>query len=777
MLVYQKRAADRAHFPRPRDMPGLLHALLIQRGIASEGEAQAFLNPGEGMLNDPMLLSSMPEAVARIRRAVDAREKICVYGDYDVDGVGAAAILYLHLKSLGADVRTYLPSRHDEGYGLNEAAVRSLAAEIALLVTVDCGIGSRELVALSKSLGMDVVVTDHHRPGEVLPDCPVVNPLLNGYPCPHLSGAGVAWKLVEALSGRKAALELVDLAALSTVADVVPLVSENRAIVRLGLDRLNGHPRVGIRALREVAGIAGIAGKALTAAHIGFQIAPRLNAGGRLGSAGRALRLLITGDREEAAALAAELEAENVERRRVEAEILREAEDMLRDFDFPAHRAIVLAKDGWNAGALGLAASRLVERYHCPAILMTSDGDRLKGSCRSISGVDIFGALSGVREHLERFGGHRQAAGLSLPAENLGPFAAALDDYLWRTVPRSAYVPSLEYDLDAPLSALDPQAVMELDALEPTGMGNPAPVLRARATVASARAVGKDGAHLKLTVAADDRALPAVLFSEGARANGLSGEYDMLFAPRINAWMGRATVELQLRALEPIDPAARISANLPGRPALMVRFLTEMLYNRGIGLSEGRAVPARALRKAFADDPQGTLVVCRDFPQALYLIERLDGLRFDLFVGGYPPDPRAFNAVCVLPVGDPPRNYRQVIPAEDIEGAPAVSWEELPDVDGLRDAYRAIRRLSRRPAHFTDFAGLCHILSEECDLSVVGSAAALLALQDMHLIELPDGGQRLRILPAEKTDPLDSAVVLKILRLRAEGREGSGREQ
>jgi len=756
-------------------MPGLLHALLIQRGIASEEEARSFLNPGEAALFDPMLLSSMAEAVSRIRRAIAAREKICVYGDYDVDGVGASAILYLHLKSLGADVRTYLPSRHDEGYGLNEAAVRSLAKEAALLVSVDCGIGARELVALAKSLGMDVVVTDHHRPGDALPDCPVVNPLLGDYPCPHLSGAGVAWKLVEALSGREAAMEFVDLAALSTVADVVPLVSENRAIVRLGLLRLNANPREGIRALREVAGISE---RALTAGHIGFQIGPRLNAGGRLGSAERALRLLITGDAAEAEALASELEAENQERRRVEAEMLREAEGMLGDFDFPAHRAIVLAKDGWNAGVLGLAAARLAEKYHHPAILLTADGDRLKGSCRSIAGVDIFEALSGVSEHLERFGGHRQAAGLTLLRENLAPFAAALDEFLWQTVPRDAYVPALEYDLAVPLCALDRHAVAALEALEPTGMGNPQPVLRARATVSSARAVGKDGAHLRLTVAADDCRLPGVFFSEGARADGLSGEYDMLFAPRLNAWMGRATVELQLRAMEPLDPAARISANLPGRPALMVRFLTEMLYNRGIGLSDGGWVPVRALRKALADDPQGTLVLCRDFPQAAYLVERLDGLRFDLFFGGYPPDPRAFNAICVLPFGDPPRNYRRIIAAERIEGAPAVAWaEELPDVDGLRDAYRAIRRLSRRPAHFADFAGLCHLLSAECDLSAVGCAAALAALEDMGLIELPDGGRRLRICPAEKTDPLDSSVVLKILRLRAEGREGSGREQ
>ena len=391
MLVYHKREAERVHFARPEGMPHLLHALLIQRGVASAAEAEAFLAPTEALLHDPLLLSDMDRAVSRLQSALAAGERVCVYGDYDVDGVCAAAILFLHLRSLGAKARVYLPDRQREGYGLNEEAVRALAADTDLLVSVDCGVNAVDMASLARRLGMDIVITDHHRPGETLPDCPVVDPLLNDYPCPHLSGAGVAFKLVEALSGRAAAMEYIDLAALSTVADVVPLLDENRFIVRAGLQRMNERPRPGVAALKRVAGLEN---RALTAGHLGFQLGPRLNAGGRLGSARRGLELLLTEDRARAEALAEELDAENSARRNVENAILDQAEEALRDFDFPARRAIVLAREGWNPGVLGLAASRLVEKYHYPAILLCEENGVLKGSCRSIPGVDIFAALS-----------------------------------------------------------------------------------------------------------------------------------------------------------------------------------------------------------------------------------------------------------------------------------------------------------------------------------------------------------------------------------------------
>ena len=768
MLVYRKREAERSYFARPEDMPRLLHALLLQRGVASADAARAFLSPDAGSLCDPMLLSDMAAAVSRLRKALDAGERICVYGDYDVDGVCASAILCLHLKTLGADARVYLPDRHREGYGLNEAAVRALAEDTGLLLTVDCGVNAVDMAALAKELGMDVVITDHHRPGGTLPDCSLVNPLLNGYPCPHLSGAGVAFKLVEALSGRDAAMEYIDLAALSTVADVVPLLGENRFIVRAGLERMNGRPRVGIAALKRAAGLEG---KALTAGHLGFQLGPRLNAGGRLGSARRGLELLLTNDEARAEALAAELEAENSARRDVEKGILAEAEAMLEDFDFPGHRAIVLAREGWNTGVLGLAAARLVEEYHYPAILLCDEGGVLKGSCRSIPGVDIFAALTAAGEHLTKYGGHKQAAGLTLARGALEPFKAALEAYLRENVPAEAWVPAMEYDLDVGLGDLDAYAVAALEQLQPTGMGNPAPVLRTRATLENARRIGRDGAHLSLFARDGGGGLRGVMFSAGERAGEARGECDLLFTPKLNTWQGRTSVEMEMRAMEPLDARARIEASRGQRDALVFHFLTEMLYNKGIDPQAGAFSPGD-VRALLSASPQGTLLAAADFEQALFLIgivEEEPALRCDVTIGAYPQDARAFNALCLLPAGREARNYRRVLWAREVRGAPACAWRaELPDVDGLREAYRALRGILRRPAVYEGLAGLCRLVGGECGLSGVGAGAALLALQDMRLIKTDERGARL--LPMEKRDPMESAVVQTLLRLRAEGR-------
>ncbi len=339
---------------------------MCSAAYASADEARAFLSPGEEILRDPLLLSDMEKAVSRLRAALAKGERICVYGDYDVDGVTASAILSLHLKSLGADVRAYLPDRHREGYGLNEEAVRALAKDTGLLLTVDCGVNAVDMAALAKELGMDIVITDHHRPGADAAGLPAGRPAFERLPLPHLSGAGVAFKLVEALSGRAAAMEYIDLAALSTVADVVPLLDENRFIVRAGLERMNERPRVGIAALKRAAGLEE---NTLTAGHLGFQLGPRLNAGGRLGSARRGLELLLTNDEARAEALAAELEAENSERRNVERAISRAGGGDAGGFRLPRpsrHRARPRGLEHGRTGAGGGAAGGEISLSHHP---------------------------------------------------------------------------------------------------------------------------------------------------------------------------------------------------------------------------------------------------------------------------------------------------------------------------------------------------------------------------------------------------------------------------
>ena len=791
MLRYVKRNPDPVPFERPEGMAEALHRLLVERGIASAEEAERFLNPGEGDLIDPLRLSSMAEAVRHIRDAMDAGKTLCVYGDYDVDGVSASAILALWLRGQGADARVYLPSRHNEGYGLNEAAIREIAGWAGLMVTVDCGVTSVELVALAKSLGLDVIVTDHHRciesdPGApdaapVLPDCPVVNPLLNGYPFPSLCGAGVAWKLVWALGGRDAAMEYVDIAALATVADVVPLTGENRVIVRLGLAEINRAPRPGVAALIASAGLTG---RRITASNIAFQLSPRLNAGGRLGSAMRAHALLCAGDEAEAMPLAGELEEENTRRRQLENRVLNEAEAQLKDFDFASRRAIILAGRDWNPGIIGLAASRLVERYHYPVILLSDQGEKLTGSCRSIEGVDIHAALTGCREHIVRYGGHRQAAGLTLAPGALDAFRDAMDAWLTENVNPEVYIPVESYDTEADFSDLDTGLVSALDALQPTGFGNPAPMFRAACRVIEDRAVGADGAHLKLTLAQNGRRMGGIMFREGARAGQLPPEIDLLFEPSLNTFMGRTEVQLTVRAMAPTDPVLRLRDKIPEEMALQCRFLTSILYNTKI-ISSGeplKAVEMADLSAMFAAQPQGTLVLAAGLGVAAALVRGLEAPASDVTIGRLPEDPRAFNTVCVWPDGGRiPKGYRRIVLA-GVPGeypilsdaarlrirVPAPWTDTLPELEDMRAAYRGAMRLMHRPGHYASLSALAREVGEEAGLPETAAQGSLLAMRDMGLFdfEADSANVCLQRSARGKVDPQESPVWQALQRWR-----------
>ena len=788
MLKYAARSTTSTDFPRPADMPEALHRLLTARGIASEAEAERFLHPDAACLRDPFLLSNMHAAVARIQSAVAMGETICVYGDYDVDGVCASAILSGYLKSRGADVRVYLPSRHSEGYGLNEHAVREIAGWASLMVTVDCGVTSVELVALAKSLGMDAIVTDHHRPAEQLPDCPVVNPLLNDYPFPYLCGAGVAWKLVWALSGEGDASEdsglpldtlpptaraWVDVAALATVADVVSLTDENRAIVRLGLEAINRNSRPGVAALIEAAGLSG---KRVTSTAIAFQLAPRLNAGGRLGSAMRSLALVAAEDAGDAARLAAELDGENAARKQIEQQILREAEAQLADFDFPVHRALILAGKDWNAGVIGLAASRLVEKYHYPVVMLADQGDRMTGSCRSIPGVDIHAALCGCAEWLERFGGHRQAAGLTLLPEKLAGFRAAMDAWLSENVDPNAYIPVQEYDTEVDFSHITPGFIAALEGLQPTGFGNPAPVFRAAAEVVEARAVGAEGAHLKLTLAQDGRRLGGIAFREGPRASKLAGAVDVLFAPKLNTYMGRTEAQLEVRALNDVDAKARLTPKLADEIRLQCDFLTEILYNKKIS-PKTEPLPdlsPEALKAWLEQSPQGTLVIAGDSALAARLLDAVAPAEPDVCVGAWQEDARAFNALCLCPpLSALPGAYRRIVLAgvpEAIELSLAAhqrayrlpvrpAWAELlPDIDQMRAAFVALMRVGRRPAYCASLNQLARMTAEEAGQDPRTALASLLAMADMGLLELTLEPFSVRRSGLKKADPAGSPL-------------------
>ena len=692
MLRVVRRDRPRPAWDRPEGMPEMIYELLIRRGIKSLGEARAFLNPGWDQVRDPFALRDMDRAAERIHQAKERGERVCVYGDYDADGVCATAILLRQLRKMGIDCDHYIPSRHQEGYGLNESALREIAREHSLLVSLDCGVTSAELVDFAVSLGLECVITDHHTPGEKLPDCPVVNPMLGGYPFAGVCGAGVAFKVAQALRG-EAALEEIDLAAFATVADVVPLLDENRALVALGLKRMNESPRPGIRALAKAAGIEG---KEITAETIAFRLGPRINASGRMGDAGRALRLLLAETEAEAEPLARELEEENQRRKGEEVRILREAGAQMADFDWVGRRAIVLAGEDWNPGVVGLAASHITERYGYPSVMLTRKGEEYTGSCRSIEGVNIHKALTMCADCLNRFGGHKQAAGLSLNAERLEEFKGRLDDAIRQISQKEDFVPRVVCDMEYPLGDMTLEAVEMLSRLEPTGMGNPPPLFSAPARVAAARAVGADGSHLKLTLRDGDRQVDGIWFGQGARAAEFTDEeVEVIFSPSVNRYMGNETLQCQVQRLIGGQREAVKRACASKVCRLQGAYLTNVLYNKNDISPEPEAVTREDVERFLTEDPQGTLVVS-------YSGDALDLPGADLLLGRWPREAGCYNAVCVCPVGPAPGGYRRVIlwdiPPELAErgdawtGVTAPELGELPDLEGMREIYRTARQ-------------------------------------------------------------------------------------
>ena len=528
--------------------PDWMSALLRARGIATDEEARRFLSPSLSDLHDPFLLPGMEEAVALLRQAIADRATILVYGDYDADGVCAASILMEALHEEGASLAYRIPSRQDEGYGLNEAAVREIAEKASLLITVDCGVSNHQEVALAKELGLTVIVTDHHQPPETLPPADVVmDPLLGGYPFPGLCGAGVALKICQALQGMPGVEKRLDLAALATVADVVPLRDENRIIVREGLRRMENTARPGLKALMASAGVTA----PLTADHLAFRLGPRLNAAGRLGDAKLGVHLLLTPDPAKAERIARMLEETNRQRQELERRITGEALTGLRPEALAEAHVILVAGEHWNPGLIGLTAGRLCERFHLPAVALSLDGETAVGSCRSIPGVNIHRMLSACADLLERFGGHEQAAGLTVRTENIPLLRDRLEALISAAAPEEAFLPSMEYDLSVPFRTWTPEALARLSRLEPTGCGNPAPLFLLRdAEVRSLRRVGSDGSHLKLSVLDEDlSAVDGIAFSLGEIADEAPRKLDLLYRPVLNDFRGRRSVEAQVAAI------------------------------------------------------------------------------------------------------------------------------------------------------------------------------------------------------------------------------------
>jgi single-stranded-DNA-specific exonuclease len=544
--------------------------VLVRRGLADPAAARAFL--AAEAVHDPRAFAGMDAAVELILRHVAAGSRITVHGDYDVDGVCSTALLVRMLRRLEADIDSFLPSRMEDGYGLAAATVERLAARgTRLLITVDCAITAVEEVALARRLGLDVVVTDHHQPRAdgALPDAPIVHPSIGGYPCPDLCAAGVAYKLAQALAlaaGRDPGEPDVDLdlVALATVADLVPLRDENRRLVRAGLRTLAATDKPGLRALMRVARVDP---SGLDARSVGFRLAPRINAAGRLHRADAGVELLLTTDEARAAAIAEELDATNAERRFTEQRILFEAEAQVRELgERPAY---VLAGEGWHPGVIGIVASRIVERYHRPAILIALgvggiDAARLAepdpplgtGSGRSIPAFDLLGALHAAAPLLERYGGHRAAAGLTIDPRRVDELRAAVEAHAAELLAPEDFVPVERVDAVVSGSHLGLALADELAQLEPTGMGNPGVnLLVPGAALTDVRQMGEDGKHVRFTVEASGGRCRAVAFGCDGRLPVKAGTpADATFRLERNSWNGAVEPRLRLRHAQPCAP-------------------------------------------------------------------------------------------------------------------------------------------------------------------------------------------------------------------------------
>jgi single-stranded-DNA-specific exonuclease len=538
----------------------LTAGVLVRRGYDDPAAARVFLD-GALPPHDPFRLGDMRAACERIHAAVAAGRRICVHGDYDVDGIAATTLAVLLLRELGADVVWHLPSRFDEGYGVRSETLARLADEgCGLVLTVDCGITAVAEVAEAKERGLEVIVTDHHRPGETLPDCPLVATRPSSYPFPELCGTGVVYKLGQALFGVDSEIPKrhLDLVGLATIADVVPLLDENRALAIAGLRELARTQKPGLRALMRSAGVDPAA---VDAGSVGFRLAPRINAAGRLGHPRAALELLLTDDADDARRLADSLEELNRERQAVEGRILREAVAEIEAWPESERRrrAYVVAGEDWHEGVIGIVASRLVERYNRPVVLIAGGEGNWKGSGRSIPSFDLHGGLAACSSLLERWGGHRAAAGLSIRPENVAEFAARFaahaagllaDEDLRQVTRVDAIVPrrtSLTLDL-----------CTELARLAPFGLGNPEVTLLASGCELGDLATVGDGKHLRFRVRCDGSdAGSAIAFGLGSQLDAFrrEGRYDVVFRLAENRWNGTVAPQLVVRRIAAAEPS------------------------------------------------------------------------------------------------------------------------------------------------------------------------------------------------------------------------------
>lgn len=774
-------------------LPERLLELLLDREIDTPEKIERYLHPKREDLLDPMLMQDMDKAVNVIRDAIEKHEEITVFGDYDVDGVTATAILLTYLRKQGAQVGFYIPDRHGEGYGLNIAAIEQIATHSKLLITVDCGITCAAEVARAKELGMRVIVTDHHQIGPQIPECEaVLNPLLGHYPFRRLCGAGVAFKLVQAMGGTEAIESLWELAALATIADIVPLMDENRVIVYYGLAAMAATQRPGLIALMESAGVDL---QKVSSSDVAFRMAPRINAGGRLALASRGVQLLTTRRMDTAREIAEELNQDNIRRRELEIEIFQQADEMTRQqIDFMNERAIVVCGEGWNPGVIGLAASRLVEKYKWPTILLSRDGDICVGSARSIPGVNIHEAMSTCRDLFIRFGGHAQAAGLTIEAKNVPEFKRRLSEAIREQAAPEAFIPTEEYDLELELSEMTEAFVDAFSTMQPTGFGNPAPVFCVRGVhTTDVRTIGKDGAHLRMRLAQGSDMRSAIGFRMGDRAANLPEVIEAIITLSINVWQDKRSVQCELRQMQAYMPGKAFIAEcqrqsekisnamlstlcLPDQKAENIERMT---------LEQAKTVLASEFEKGY----QGILIGVHTLAALKLLNVHLAVMHAQLdYVLEKTEDIRGFNTLVMVPdwanIAFSPRlivamdgmlsDGERVLVKEKFPKARVIEVTDmrtqsssaacrlLPDDSSLRQLYKVLRQREK-----TDCT--MNVLSAATGLEEDMIRCGMRIMQQLGLIEYTLYPLSFKVLPSGKVSLEDSSLRAKLIRMKDEG--------
>lgn len=542
-------------FSRALDISPLCAQILINRGMASIKEARVFLDSDLTDLHDPFLLEGMKKAVARIKKAIGRGEKIMVWGDYDIDGITGTCLLVSVLKKMGADVSYYLPNRLEEGYGLNKEGAKAARKKgVGLLITVDCGMSADAEISYLKNLGIDAIITDHHQPRtDFLPKAfSIINPLQKGcsYPYKYLAGVGVAAKLASALRTERDILdEHLDLITLGTIGDIVPLTGENRVLVKQGLINLRKTTNLGLLALME---IAGIGNREINARDIGYILGPRINASGRLGNPEDSLRLLLAQTELEACTLAQKLNKDNRARQRIESLTLQEAiEQVETQINFKEHNIIVLAAPHWHLGVIGIVASRLVERYLRPTIMMSIKDGFGRGSGRSIGNFHLLEAVTRCKDLLHEYGGHSRACGIKLREDNFAKFMETINRVAEEMLMPEDLIPTLEIDLQTPLANLDRHLIEQLSVLSPFGTDNPQPIFVSYGLELKSNTSIVARNHLKFWVTDEQLTCEAIGYNKaGAFPRLLKGQrIDLVYSPSINNWQGNSSIQLKIEDL------------------------------------------------------------------------------------------------------------------------------------------------------------------------------------------------------------------------------------